>query len=147
MSVVDGFSYVDKISWDNYNESVGLIAHIKDYQRRFGYLPESVHVDQIYRTKKNRQYCKELGIRMSGPPLGRPKKQTAENAEELKQKKKQTYQDEVDRIAIEGKFGQGKRRFSLSCIMAKLASTAQTVIMVAFMVMNLEKILANSLSF
>lgn len=108
MSVVDGFSYVDKISWDNYNESVGLIAHIKDYQRRFGYLPESVHVDQIYRTKKNRQYCKELGIRMSGPPLGRPKKQTAENAEELKQKKKQTYQDEVDRIAIEGKFGQGK---------------------------------------
>jgi len=31
--------------------------------------------------------------------------------------KKQQYQDEVDRIAIEGKFGQGKRRFGLARVM------------------------------
>jgi len=147
VSLVDGYSYVDKICWDNYNESTDLIAQIEEYRRRFGCYPESVHADQIYRTKKNRQHCNELGIRLSGPPLGRPKKQTCENAEQLKQEKEQIYQDQVDRIAIEGKFGQGKRRFSLGRIMAKLADTAQTVIMVAFMVMNLEKILTGILSF
>ena len=52
-------------------------------------------------------------------------------------------QDELDRIPIEGKFGQGKRRFSLDRIMAKLAETSEAVIMVSFIVMNLEKILSS----
>ena len=56
-------------------------------------------------------------------------------------------QDELDRIAIEGKFGQGKRRFSLDRIMAKLAETSEAVIMVSFIVMNLEKILSSILLF
>ena len=34
--------------------------------------PESVQVDRIYRTRSNRAFCKERGIRISGPPLGRP---------------------------------------------------------------------------
>jgi transposase, IS5 family len=53
--------------------------------------------------------------------------------------KLQAYQDELDRIPIEGKFGQGKRRFSLARVMSKLAQTSETAIMVAFLVMNLEK--------
>ena len=71
----------------------------------------------------------------------------AENAERLKREKQQHHQDEIDRIAIEGKFGQGKRRFSLARVMAKLAGTSETVIMVAFIVMNLEKILSGCLCF
>ncbi|MBL0712072.1 MAG: transposase, partial [Desulfosarcina sp.] len=47
--------------------------------------------------------------------------------------------DELERIPIEGKFGQGKRRFSLARIMCKLALTSETAITVVFMVMNLEK--------
>jgi len=67
--------------------------------------------------------------------LGRPP------AEKEKQRDRQlqTRQDELDRIPIEGKFGQGKRRFSLSRIMCKLAETSETAIMIAFLVMNLEK--------
>jgi len=57
--------------------------------------------------------------------LGRPKKQTNENAAEIAAQKKLLRQDEIDRIAIEGKFGQGKRRFGLSRIMAKLAAPPQ----------------------
>ncbi len=57
------------------------------------------------------------------------------------------YQDEPDRIAVEGKFGQGKRRFSLARIMTKLAQTSEVSIMVSFIVMNLEKILTGILSF
>ena len=147
LSLIDGFSFVDRIGWDNYNESGDLIGQIEKYHKRFGFYPDSVHADQIYRNRENRRYCKAHGIRLSGLPLGRPRKVTAENAEQLKQQKQQFRQDEIDRIAIEGKFGQGKRRFSLARVMAKLAGTSETVIMVAFMVMNLEKILSSSLYF
>jgi len=147
LSLIEGFGFVDNISWDNYNESGDLIEQIKKYHKLFGFYPESVHADQIYRNRENRQYCKKYGIRLSGPPLGRPKKITAENAEQLKREKQQHRQDEIDRIAIEGKFGQGKRRFSLSRIMAKLAGTSEVAIMISFMVMNLEKILSGSLYF
>jgi hypothetical protein len=147
LSLVDGFSFVDRIGWDNYNESGDLIGQIEKYRKRFGFYPESVHADQIYRNRENRRYCKAQGIRLSGLPLGRPKKVTSENAEQLKREKQQFRQDEIDRIAIEGKFGQGKRRFSLARIMAKLAGTSEVVIMIAFMVMNLEKILSSGLYF
>lgn len=143
ISLVDGFSFVDKIGWDAYNESCDLIEQIKQYQKQFGFYPESVHADKIYRTQDNRQFCKKHGIRLSGPPLGRP---TAD-ADLLKAQKKIQHQDECDRIAVEGKFGQGKRRFSLGRIMTKLAQTSEVSIMVAFIVMNLEKILTGVLYF
>ncbi len=78
--------------------------------------------------------CKELGIRISGPPLGRtPKNITPE-------KKKQNRLDESYRNVIEGKFGQGKRRFGLNKIMSKLSNTAESSIAIAFLVMNLNTI-------
>jgi hypothetical protein len=67
--------------------------------------------------------------------LGRP----PADVERQKAVAKQARQDELDRIPIEGKFGQGKRRFSLSRIMCKLAITSEAAILVAFVVMNLEK--------
>lgn len=106
-----------------------------------------MHADQIYRTRKNRRYCKEKGIRFSGPPLGRPKQATEANASELKRDRRIHRQDEIARIAIEGKFGQGKRRFTLGCIMAKLAQTSEATIAISFIVMNLERILSLLLYF
>jgi transposase, IS5 family len=41
---------------------------------------------------------------------------------------------------MEGKFGVGKRRFSLARVMAKLAPTAETAIAITFLVMNLEQL-------
>lgn len=146
-SLVDGFGFVDTISWEAYNESGDLKKQVENYRKRFGFYPESVHADKIYRSRDNRRFCKANGIRLSGAPLGRPKKVTPENAEQLKREKRQNYRDEVDRIPVEGKFGQGKRRFSLGRIMAKLATTSETVIMVAFIVMNLEKAVAACLYF
>jgi IS5 family transposase len=91
-----------------------------------------VHVDQIYRTRANRAFCKEQGIRMSGPPLGRkPLHVSAAD-------KKQAAADEAIRNHVEGKFGQAKRRFGLGRIMAKLAGTSAAQISLSFLVMNLE---------
>ena len=143
ISLVDGFSFVERIDWDAYNESCDLIEQIKRYRHRFGFYPESVHVDKIYRTRDNLRFCKKHGIRLSGPPLGKP----IDEAEQLKAQRKLQRQDELDRIAVEGKFGQGKRRFSLARIMMKLAQTSEVSIMVTFIVMNLEKILTGIFSF
>ena len=43
------------------------------------------------------------------------------------------------RVAVEGKFGQAKRRFSLARVMPKLAETAQCAIAITFLVLNLER--------
>jgi hypothetical protein len=126
-------SSVDRINWDNYNESGDLKNQIKAYRDRFGYYPESVHADKIYRNRKNRKFCKRHGIRLSGPAMGRPPKEVDP------ERKRQARQDESDRILIEGKFGQGKRRFSLSKIMCKLARTSETAIGIVFLVMNIER--------
>jgi len=147
VSMINGFGYVDRINWESYNESGDLTMQIEKYFRRFGCYPVAVLADKIYRTRENRNYCKERGIRLSGPPLGRPKKITEMNAADLKKEKQIHYQDELDRNAIEGKFGQGKRRFTLGLIMAKLAQTSEAVISISFIVMNLEKILSVLLSF
>jgi hypothetical protein len=135
VSLTEGFANVDRISWDAFNESGDLIEQAKNYHKRFGYYPKSIHADKIYRTRDNRKFCKKHGIRLSGPPLGRP----PTDSDKQREIRIQVRQDELGRIPIEGKFGQGKRRFSLSRIMCKLARTSETAIMVVFMVMNLEK--------
>jgi len=114
---------------------VDLKAQVEADKEFTGFDPESVHVDKIYRTRENRAWCKERGIRISGPPLGRPRLNVS------KEVQKQASEDEKIRNAIEGKFGEGKRRFSIGRVMAKLADTGQTVIAITFLVMNLSRIL------
>ena len=127
--------FLDHLSWDNFNESGDLKKQIEEYKNFTGYYPSSVHVDRIYRTRENRAWCKERGIRISGPPLGRPPQNVS------KENKKQALDDERVRNAIEGKFGQAKRRYSLNCIMSKLPETSETSIAITFLVINLSTLL------
>ena len=135
ISCVAGYVFLDRLSWNNFNESEDLIAQIDRFRVRTGHYPESVHADQIYRTRDNLRWCKRHGIRLSGPPLGRPSLDETQQAL-LRQ---QTRDDESVRVAVEGKFGQAKRRFGLGRVMAKLAQTAETMIAITCLVMNLEK--------
>ncbi len=134
-SCFDGYLFLDRISWENYNESGDFIAQVEAYKKFTGYYPESVHVDKIYRTRANRAWCKVRGIRMSGTPLGRPKNNPSQ------QEKKQAREDEKIRNEIEGKFGQSKRRFSLVRVMTKLSHTSETAIAITVLVMNLVALL------
>jgi hypothetical protein len=145
-SLIAGYLFLDRIGWDNFNESTRLPEQIEQYHTRFGCYPESVHADKIYRTRENRAYCRDRGIRLSGPPLGRPPKVTEENRAQHEAQQQIARQDECDRIAIEGKFGQGKRRFGLGRVMAKLVTTSECAIAVTFLVMNLEKVLRSLFS-
>ncbi len=47
-------------------------------------------------------------------------------------------QDASERYAVEAKFGEGKRRYGLARIMARLKETAESLICLQFLVMNLE---------
>lgn len=145
ISLVDGYSFVDHLSWEAYNESGDLIVQIERYKERYGCYPASVHADKIYRTRANRNYAQSKGIRLSGPKPGRPPQETEANKDYLAMQHEQRRQDERDRQAVEGKFGQGKRRFRLDHIMTKLAVTSEATIMMAFIVMNIEKILRDLL--
>ena len=140
-SCVNGFIYLDHLSWDAFNEGGDLVKQSETFRRRHGHYPTSIHADKIYRTRANRKYCKEKGIRLSGPALGRPRKETPENKEELQALKEQAYTDELDRIPIEGKFGNCKRKGTLARIMAKLSQTSESVINVGLIVLNLDKVL------
>ena len=81
--------------------------------------------------ERTERTCKERGIRISSPHDGRPP------ANVSPEKKKQALEDERIRSSIEGKFGQGKRRFSLALVMAKLPNTSRPAIAITFLVMNL----------
>ena len=135
VSCVDGHAFLDHLSWNNFNESGDLQQQVELFKSRFGHYPEAVYVDQIYRTRSNRAYCRNLGIRITAPPLGRPV------PDDLAAIRKQTLEDAKVRNQIEGKFGQAKRRFSLNRVMTKLANTSETAIAITFLVMNLEALL------
>ena len=135
ISVVEGWSMVERMAWNNYNEGGDLVRDIERYKNRYGVYPESVHADKRYRTRENRKWCKDRGIRLSGVPLGRPPKEP----EKHRARRKQQKEDEGIRNAVEGRFGVGKRRYSLDRVMARLAESSQTVVGIVFLVMNLER--------
>jgi hypothetical protein len=68
MVLIGGKSYVDRISWDAYNESTDLQRQVQSFKVRTGSYPESVHADKIYRTRQNLRGCQKRNIRLSGPP-------------------------------------------------------------------------------
>ena len=138
ISVINGYAFVDKISWDAYNEKADLIPAIEKYRNQFGCYPEAVMVDKIYRTQANIVHCNKLGIRISGPKLGRPKKGEIVD-------KKLEYKDSGIRNAVEGKFGTGKTTYGLGRVAAKLKDTAESSISLSFLAMNLVKFICEFL--
>jgi len=129
-SLVDGYAFLDHLGWDAFNESQDLINQVKKYKERFGFYPASVHADQIYGTRENRHYLKERGIQYAGKALGRPRQMTTEE--------KQAFKKAMGiRSRIEGKFGEGKRKYDLGLVKAKTQMTSESWIACIFFVMNL----------
>jgi IS5 family transposase len=142
VSVIEGKTYLDRISWDAYNESGDLQAQAEAFKERTGVYPESIHADKAYRTRDNLRWCRENNIRLSGPALGWPLVEEGDAAIRRKQQRL----DERIRNEVEGRFGTAKRRYRLDKIMTKLRGTSETTIALIFLVMNLDKILRDLLS-
>ena len=97
----EGLARVDPLRWDAFHEGADLQAQVEACRQRYGVSPEVVLGDTIYGTRDNRRYLKQCGIRFAGKPLGRPKKVTEANREELKQLKAQRREAYLQRIPIE----------------------------------------------
>ena len=133
-----GMARIEKLSFDAYNESDVLIGAIENYHRRTGRYPERVLADKIYRNRRNLAFCKECGIRLSGPALGRPKKDPNED-------RKVIYDDAVDRIEVERDFSLVKRCYGLGLIRTKLDTTTRSSICLSIIAMNVGRLTAISL--
>ena len=135
ISMVDGYASIERLDWDAYNESVDLIVTIERHKTRTGQYPERIQADKIYRTRKNLQYCEKHHIRLNGPKPGRPPR----NKALYNKQKRLEKQESVERNAVEGKFGEGKRFYSIGRVMTRLKNTSEISIHMTFLVMNLEK--------
>lgn len=128
-----GIARLERLSFDAYNESDVLITAVENYKSRIGHYPERVLVDQIYRNRSNRAFCTEHGIRISGPALGRPKKDD-------KADKKQEYIDNTDRIEVERAFSLAKRKYVLGLLTTKLDTTTRSAIALSIIAMNVNRL-------
>ena len=133
ISVVDGWTRLECCSFDAYNEAGNLRAMVERFCAREGHYPSRILADKIYRNRENLSYCKERGIRLSGPALGRPRKA------ELRDKA-QDYLDECERVEVERRFSLAKRKCGMGLVTAKLQETAAHVIAMSVLVLNLRKI-------
>ena len=141
LSVVDGYTFIEEQSWDNFAEGVTLIASVEKYHDRHGAYPEAVLADKTYRNRENLEYCKQRGIRLSGPRLGRPK------ASEVEANKDQAYRDSCERNMVEGRIGIGKQRYGLDLITARLTITGELEAAMNVLCMNVAHVLRNLLRF
>ena len=133
ISVSDGWTRLECWSFDAYNEATKLIETIERYQAREGHYPERVLADKIYRNRENLSYCKLHGIRLSGPALGRPKKDEQRD-------RRQTYLDQNERIEVERQFSLAKRKCNLGKVKTKLEETVGFTLAMSIVVLNLRKI-------
>ena len=133
ISVVNGWTRLEVLSFDAYNEANKLKDMIERFRERTGHYPRRVLADKIYRNRENLSFCKEHNIHLSGPALGRPKKGEVRN-------KKQDYIEQSERIEVERRFSLAKRKCGLGLITAKLKETACHCIAMSIVVLNLRKI-------
>ena len=133
ISVVNGFTRLEYHSFDAYNEALKLSDMIERYKERTGSYPERILADKIYRNRENLAYCAERKIRLSGPALGRPKK------DEIRDKK-QDYIDESERVEVERKFSLAKRKCGIGLIVTRLKETTCHCLAMSVLLLNLRKI-------
>ncbi len=135
-SVIDSFSFIEHMSFDNFNEGIYLKAAVNTYKKRFGYYPEAVMADTIFRNRENNRWLKERNIRISGPRLGRPPKDKEKQAARRKEIKK----DSGIRNQVEASYGTAKRFLGLDLIKSKTKETNKTEISIQFLLLNLNKL-------
>ncbi len=129
LSLVDGYAFIDTISWDAFNEGTHLEEYVENYKQRFGYYPEKVIADKLYWSRDNRRWLKKNNIKLAAKPLGRPSAKAVAN-----------HVSPGERNPIEGKFGQAKNGYGMNRIRARLKQTSESWVASIILVLNLVKL-------
>ena len=104
--LVDGISFIEKLSFNAFNEGTRLVHCLKMHKKLFGVEAKKVGGDTGYAGTENRDYCKANGIQTSFVKRGRPFGE--------KKKEKDLVRKELARVratAMEGSFGTQKEHY------------------------------------
>ena len=115
--LVDGISFIEKLSFNAFNEGTRLVHCLKMHKRLFGVEAKKVRGDTGYAGTENRDYCKANGIQTSVVKRGRPFSE---------EKEKDIVRQELARVratAMEGSFGTQKEHYDLKRIKARTKHT------------------------
>lgn len=137
ISQVNDYARIKRLNFESFNESENFWRAVARYRERYGCYPERILANKIYRNRQTIAFCKERGIHLSGPALGKQPKDLVLSH----QVKKLEYQDKCDRNAVEGVFGTGKNAYGLGRITSHLQKTAVCVIGVALLLLNLSRLM------
>ena len=114
--LIDGISFIEKLSFNAFNEGTRLKHCVSLAQKLTGEAVRKIGGDQGYSGNDNRTFCKENKIETSFTQKGRPGKNEVKNATKR----------ELARIratAMEGSFGIQKEHYGLRKIAARIKST------------------------
>jgi hypothetical protein len=139
-SIVNGYTFIEKLDFDRFNIGILLQEAVEQYFNRFGCYPEAMLADSIFRNRENLVWLKLRGIRINGLKLGRKPKVVDPEVKKIERA------DNGECNAVEGSYGVGKRKYGLDLIKAKLEVIAKSVIILQFLVMNLDRRLRSFLS-
>jgi len=135
MSNENGYLRIEELRWSAFNESTTLKESAEKYRKAYGHYPLRILADKIFRTRENINYCKEHGIHLNGPRLGKP----IQDEKLRKEEEHQEWIESGERGDIERRFGIAKRVYSLDKITAKLKHTSEIMIYMSVLTLNLQK--------
>ena len=112
--LVDGMSFIEKLSFNAFNEGTRLQHCVSLHKRLFGVDVKKIGGDAGYAGTENRDFCKENEIQTSFVKRGRPYSEG--------KKEKDFVRQELARVratAMEGSFGTQKEHYSLKRVKAR----------------------------
>ena len=115
--LVDGISFIEKLSFNAFNEGTRLTHCIKMHKRLFGVDVKKIGGDASYAGNANREMCTSNGIQTSFVQKGKRAKEKRE---------KDFVRQELARVratAMEGSFGTQKEHYSLRRVKARKKET------------------------
>ena len=115
--LVDGISFIEKLSFNAFSEGTRLEHCIKMHKRMFKVDAKKIGGDTGYAGASNRNLCKQMGIQTSFVSRGRPS---------TEKKEKDFVRQELARVratAMEGSFGTQKEHYAMRKIKARKRKT------------------------
>jgi len=129
MLLVDGISFIEHFSFDNFNEGTRLQSTIHLQRKYFGACYQ-IGADAIYATNKNRKYCTKNEIATSFVAKGNEGK----NKEQKSQMR--SILGKVRSTVLEGSFGNEKNHYQMNKIKAKTKDNEKAWIFFSLLTCN-----------
>lgn len=129
MLLVDGISFIEHLSYNNFNEGTRLKSTIHLQQRYFGACYQ-MGADAIYATNENRRYCTKNKIATSFVAKGNEGK-TKEQKSQMR-----SILGKIRSTVLEGSFGNEKNHYQMNKIKAKTEGNEKVWIFFSLLTCN-----------